>query len=75
MFEALCESLGEKPAIVALAWLLHQDGVTGPIIGPRTMEQLDEPLRAVTLKLSEDTLKRLDDIFPGYKPAPEQYAW
>jgi aryl-alcohol dehydrogenase-like predicted oxidoreductase len=74
-FEALCDSLGEKPAIVALAWLLHQDGVTGPIIGPRTLEQLDEPLRAVMLELSEDTRKRLDDIFPGYKAAPEQYAW
>jgi aryl-alcohol dehydrogenase-like predicted oxidoreductase len=74
-FEALCDSLGEKPALVALAWLLHQDGVTAPIIGPRTMDQLDEPLRAVTLHLSEDTRKQLDDIFPGYKPAPEQYAW
>ena len=74
-FEELCDALGEKPALVALAWLLHQDGVTGPIIGPRTIEQLDEPLRAVTLRLSEDTLKQLDDIFPGYKPAPEHYAW
>ena len=74
-FEGLCDALGEKPALVALAWLLHQDGVTGPIIGPRTIEQLDEPLRAVTLRLSEDTLKQLDDIFPGYKPAPEHYAW
>ncbi|MBV9795133.1 MAG: aldo/keto reductase [Actinobacteria bacterium] len=74
-YENLCDQLGEKPANVALAWLLHQDGVTAPIIGPRTMEQLDEPLRAVTLSLSEDTLKRLDDIFPGFKPAPEHYAW
>jgi len=74
-FEGLCDALGEKPALVALAWLLHQDGVTGPIIGPRTIEQLDEPLRAVSLRLSEDTLKQLDDIFPGYKPAPEHYAW
>jgi aryl-alcohol dehydrogenase-like predicted oxidoreductase len=74
-FEGLCDALGEKPALVALAWLLHQDGVTGPIIGPRTIEQLDEPLRAVGLRLSEDTLKQLDDIFPGYKPAPEHYAW
>src|ERR1700689_4540328 len=65
-FEGLCDALGEKPALVALAWLLHQDGVTGPIIGPRTIEQLDEPLRAVGLRLSEDTLKQLDDIFPGY---------
>ena len=74
-YEALCDSLGEKPAIVALAWLLHQDGVTAPIIGPRTIGQLDEPLQAVTLTLSADTLKQLDDIFPGYKPAPEHYAW
>ena len=74
-FEALCGQLGEKPANVALAWLLHQDGVTAPIIGPRTMEQLDEPLRAVTLELSGDTRQQLDEIFPGYKPAPENYAW
>jgi aryl-alcohol dehydrogenase-like predicted oxidoreductase len=74
-YEALCDKLGEKPANVALAWLLHQDGVTAPIIGPRTMEQLDEPLRAVTLELSQDTRQQLDEIFPGYKPAPENYAW
>jgi NDP-hexose C3-ketoreductase / dTDP-4-oxo-2-deoxy-alpha-D-pentos-2-ene 2,3-reductase len=74
-YEALCDKLGEKPANVALAWLLHQDGVTAPIIGPRTMEQLDEPLRAVTLELSADTRQQLDEIFPGYKPAPENYAW
>src|SRR6201986_947204 len=74
-YENLCDKLGEKPANVALAWLLHQDGVTAPIIGPRTMEQLDDPLRAVTLELSEDTRQQLDEIFPGYKPAPENYAW
>jgi aryl-alcohol dehydrogenase-like predicted oxidoreductase len=74
-YEALCDKLGEKPANVALAWLLYQDGVTAPIIGPRTMEQLDDPLRAVTLELSADTRQQLDEIFPGYKPAPENYAW
>jgi aryl-alcohol dehydrogenase-like predicted oxidoreductase len=74
-YENLCDKLGEKPANVALAWLLHQDGVTAPIIGPRTMEQLDDPLHAVDLSLSEETLKQLDDIFPGFKPAPEHYAW
>ncbi len=65
---------------MALAWLLHQDGVTAPIIGPRTMAQLDGSLRAVDLKLDADTLARLDEIFPapgpnGAKPAPEAYAW
>src|SRR3712207_7328736 len=36
-YEAFCDELGEQPADVALAWLLHQDGVTAPIIGPRTI--------------------------------------
>ena len=60
---------------MALAWLLHQPAVTAPIIGPRTAEQLDAAERAVELKLDEATLKRLDEIFPGHKTAPEDYAW
>jgi len=74
-YEMLCEELGEEPAAVALAWLLHQDGVTAPIVGPRTLGHLDDAQRALALTLDEDALKRLDAIFPGYKPAPEQYAW
>ena len=74
-YEDLCGELGEEPANVALAWLLHQEGVTGPIIGPRTAGQLDDAQRAVTLDLGDDVLKRLDDLFPGYQPAPEHYAW
>jgi aryl-alcohol dehydrogenase-like predicted oxidoreductase len=74
-YEELCDKLGEEPANVALAWLLHQGGVTGPIIGPRTLEQLDGAQRALTLKLDDDVLARLDEIFPRYKPAPEHYAW
>jgi aryl-alcohol dehydrogenase-like predicted oxidoreductase len=74
-YEDLCAELGEEPANVALAWLLHQPGITGPIIGPRTLGQLDDAQRAVTLRLGDDVLKRLDDLFPGYRPAPEHYAW
>jgi aryl-alcohol dehydrogenase-like predicted oxidoreductase len=74
-FEALCEEIGEQPARVALAWLLYQEGVTGPIIGPRTQDQLDDAVHAVTLQLSEDVIKRIEEIFPGYQPAPEHYAW
>jgi aryl-alcohol dehydrogenase-like predicted oxidoreductase len=55
--------------------LLHQDGVTAPIIGPRTLEQLDSAQRALELRLDGDVLARLDEIFPGYKTAPEHYAW
>lgn len=74
-WEGLCRELGEKPADVALAWLLNNKIVTAPIIGPRTMEQLDGSLRALEIKLSDETLKSLDDIFPGKKIAPEEYAW
>ncbi len=75
-YEAFCEELGERPADVALAWLLHQPGVTAPIIGPRTIEQLDQSLRALEIQLDESALKRLDEIFPGPGgPAPEAYAW
>jgi aryl-alcohol dehydrogenase-like predicted oxidoreductase len=61
---------------VALAWLLTNPVVTAPIIGPRTLEQLEGSLRALEIDLSDDTLETLDDIFPGPGgPAPEAYAW
>ena len=74
-YEDLCDELGQEPAEVALAWLLHRDGVTGPIVGPRTVAQLDDAQRAAALALDDDVLKRLDELFPGYRPAPEHYAW
>ncbi len=74
-WEGLCKELGEKPADVALAWLLHNKAVTAPIIGPRTLEQLDGSLRALEIKLTDETRKKLDEIFPGHKPSPEGYAW
>src|SRR6202034_2424600 len=63
-YEKLCASLGENPANVGRGWLLHQEGVTAPIIGPRTLEQLDESLRAVELNLDDETLAELDRLFP-----------
>lgn len=75
-YEAFCKELGEHPANVAIAWLLHQPAVTAPIIGPRTVEQLDHLMRALEVRLDESALKRLDEIFPGPGgPAPEAFAW
>jgi aryl-alcohol dehydrogenase-like predicted oxidoreductase len=76
-YEKFCAELGEEPAAVALAWLLHQKGVTSPIIGPRTLEQLEgASLRAVEVVLADDALEALDEIFPGPGgTAPEAYAW
>ena len=74
-YEALCRDLGAEPASVALAWLLHQDGVTAPIVGPRTADQLRSALQALSITLDEATLARLDELFPGPGPAPEAFAW
>ncbi|WP_438014272.1 aldo/keto reductase [Sorangium sp. So ce315] len=75
-YEAFCADLGEKPADVALAWLLANPVVTSPIIGPRTAEQLDGSLRALEIKLAPEHMRRLDEIFPGPGgEAPEAYAW
>ncbi len=81
-WEALCREMGENPANVALAWLLSNPVVTAPIIGPRTIDQLNDSLRTLEITLDAETLKKIDEIFPAVglfgnesKPAPEAYAW
>jgi aryl-alcohol dehydrogenase-like predicted oxidoreductase len=88
-WESFCKELGERPADVALAWMLHMPGITAPIIGPRTLEQLDQSLRALEIRLSQESLNAIDQIWPpvgiletqapGKSPhrleAPEAYAW
>ncbi|MEV0583910.1 aldo/keto reductase [Nonomuraea sp. NPDC050310] len=74
-YEKFCDELGEQPADVALAWLLRQRAVVSPIIGPRTIEQLDGSMRTLEIDLDEQALARLDEIFPGHRTAPEDYAW
>lgn len=75
-YEAFCQELGEAPSDVAMAWVLHNPVITAPIIGPRTVEQLQSNLRAVEVSLSDETLKKLDEIFPGPGgEAPNAYAW
>ncbi len=77
-YEKFCGELGEHPAHVGLAWLLHQEGVTAPIIGPRTIEHLNETMRVLEIRLDDAALARLDQIFPppgNGGPAPEAYAW
>ncbi|MFG2722846.1 aldo/keto reductase [Streptomyces sp. NPDC048416] len=74
-YEELAAKHGLDPAEVALAWLLTRPGVAGPIVGPRTADQLDAAVRAVELDLTEEFLSALDDIFPGPGPSPEAFAW
>ncbi len=75
-WEEFCHELGEKPADLALAWVLSRPGVTAPIIGPRTVEQLEESLRAFEIPMTDEVVQHLDQIWPGPGGrAPEAYAW
>ena len=75
-YERLCRELGHAPAEVAQAWLLRNPVVAAPIIGPRTMEQLEESIRATDVTLDDATMAKLDAIWPGPGgEAPKAYAW
>ncbi|MDR7113776.1 aryl-alcohol dehydrogenase-like predicted oxidoreductase [Microbacterium trichothecenolyticum] len=75
-YEAFAKERGWTPSALGLAWLLHQPGVTGPIIGPRTVAQLESAVSALDIHLSAEDLAALDELFPGPGgQAPEAYAW
>ncbi len=73
-WEKLCQKLGEFPAAVAIAWLLNNPHVTAPVIGPRTVAQLESAVHALNITLPKDILTRIDKIFPGpADESPEAY--
>ena len=63
-YEDLCAEVGEEPGTVGLAWLLTRPAVTGPIVGPRTPEQLESALRSVEINLDDKVLATRRDL-PG----------
>ncbi|MBC8075176.1 MAG: aldo/keto reductase [Chloroflexales bacterium] len=62
--QPLVEAKGCTGAQFALAWVAHQEGVTSPIIGPRTMEQLEDNLGALEVVFSADDFARVDEVIP-----------
>ena len=74
-FEQLCAEFGESQSAIALAWTLHQNGITASIVGPSSCEQLANIVHVPELFLCEEVLAKIDTIFPPYGPAPEAYAW
>jgi aryl-alcohol dehydrogenase-like predicted oxidoreductase len=75
-WERFCAELGAEPADVAIAWMLANPAITAPIVGPRTVAQLEGSLRSLEVKLSKEALATLDGIWPGPGgEAPEAYAW
>ncbi len=63
-FLTFCDQRHVAPAQFALAWCLRQPGVTSPIIGPRTIEQLEDYFKAQEIVVTEDDCERIDAMFP-----------
>jgi aryl-alcohol dehydrogenase-like predicted oxidoreductase len=63
--DAVADEVDASPAQTALAWLMHRDGVTAPIVGARTVEQLEENLAAATIDLSNEQVERLNEAKHG----------
>lgn len=75
-YETVCKDMGQDPAEVALAWVLSNPDVTSPIIGPRTMKQLESALGVPSIQMDMGIKKKLEAIWPGPGgEAPEAYAW
>jgi aryl-alcohol dehydrogenase-like predicted oxidoreductase len=63
----LADRKGTTPVGISLAWLLAKDVVDAPIVGPRTLEHLDEQVAALSISLSDDEIERLE--------APKTPVW
>ncbi|HEU4423317.1 MAG TPA: aldo/keto reductase [Pilimelia sp.] len=74
-YEQLCRELGAKPVEVALAWQLHNPVVSTAIVGAHTVEELRADLGALSVRLDDEALARLDEIWPGPGEAPQAYSW
>ncbi|AQW47932.1 aldo/keto reductase [Streptomyces violaceusniger] len=77
-YEKLCDGLGADPAEVGLAWVMGRPGITAPVIGPRSLRQLEGAFKAMELTLSDEVLTELDRLFPPIGnggPGPEAWAW
>jgi aryl-alcohol dehydrogenase-like predicted oxidoreductase len=72
----LAEEAGMSLIELALAFVLSHPAVTAPIIGPRTMEQLESQLGAADITLSDEVLDRIDEIVPpGLTINPADGGW
>ena len=71
---AVADEVGKTPPQTALNWLLQRPGVTAPIIGARTLEQLEDNLGAEGWMLDEDQIRRLNDVSELDLPYPYEFV-
>jgi aryl-alcohol dehydrogenase-like predicted oxidoreductase len=65
--KSIAETKQVKPAQLALAWILSKPGVSAPIIGASKMYQLEEAVAAATIKLSDDDIKALEELYQPHR--------
>lgn len=74
-YEEFCKDLGVTQEEAGLAWQIRNPYVTCLIIGASEADQIESSCKALYVKLTEENLKQLDNIFPPVGAAPEAYAW
>ena len=65
-FKALAEEMGVKEPILAQAWLLQNPDVSAILSGPRTSEMLQDTIKALDVKFTDEQLNKLQTIFPSH---------
>ncbi|MBD3183675.1 aldo/keto reductase [Candidatus Poribacteria bacterium] len=84
VIEEIAKDKGCTPSQLALAWCAHQSGITSPITGPRTMEQLEDNLGAADVEITEEDCDKIDEVSPSghviapfYKAdfGPHEFGW
>ncbi|MDH3944681.1 MAG: aldo/keto reductase, partial [Anaerolineae bacterium] len=83
--EALAGGKGVPVSQFALAWLLAQPGVSSAIIGPRTLEHLEDNLAALEVEITDEDREKIDELIPpgayardyyaGTEFSPSKYRW
>jgi aryl-alcohol dehydrogenase-like predicted oxidoreductase len=71
--EELAREKGVTPSQLALAWVLHQGDDIVPIPGTKHVKYLEENVRALDVKLSEEDLRRIDEVAPKGVAKGERY--
>ena len=69
----VAKARGDSPAQVALAWMLHKQGITSPIVGATKPNHLEDAIRALSIKLSDEEIARLEELYQPHL-APEGFA-
>ncbi len=72
--EALAKEKNCSISQLALAWTMHQPGITSPIIGPRTMDHLVDNLAALDVEITDEDRARLDEVAPPEQSIATYYS-